>query len=126
MPGGPLQKGVAAIGDGLVTGAMVGYFHAIEHPNGFNNLYYKISTKTKTNNTNINGVSKFMSDDDSEKWSDILAQLVKAFGMELKPSDLPFDVVSQHLAIIYLLFFFSFRYNSTYNCIYINCFNVLL
>ena len=107
MPGGPLQKGATAIGAGTIMAAVVGYFHAVEHPNGFNNIINKVSSENKDsikmdqNKT----ISKFTSDDDSTI-SDILAEIVKALGMEPKPTDLPFDVlVNQHLAIIYLLFF---------------------
>ena len=47
-----------------------------------------------------------MSNDNDEWLSNLLAQLVKACGMEPKPTDLPLDVlVNQHAVIIYLLFF---------------------
>ena len=108
MPGGPLQKGAAALAAGTTISAAVAYFHAVEHPNGFNNLYSKIISKNSINNDSVtnNKVSKFISDDNSEQWADILAKLVKTFGLEPKSSDLSFDVlVNQHLAIIYILYF---------------------
>ena len=107
IPAGPLQKGATAIGAGTIMAAVVGYFHAVEHPNGFNNIINKVSSENK-DSVKMDGkktISKFTSDDDSTI-SDILAEIVKALGMEPKPTDLPFDVlVNQHLAIIYLLFF---------------------
>lgn len=107
MPGGPLQKGAAAVLTGAVSGITVGYFHAIEHPNGFNNFWKKVMEKSDITNGSINkGVSRFMSDDDSEFWSNLLAKLVKILGMEPKSNNLPLDVlVNQHGAMHYLLFF---------------------
>ena len=110
MPGGPLQRGAAAVAVGAAAAVTVGYFHAVEHPNGFNNMVNRVTSNSNSNNTNSfsgnNTASKFMSDDNDEWLSNLLAQLVKACGMEPKPTDLPLDVlVNQHAVIIYLLFF---------------------
>ena len=68
----------------------------------------KITNKDNTNNikaSNNGSISKFNSDD-SDWMSDMLAQVIKSFGMQPKDHDLSFDVLlNQHLVIIYLLFF---------------------
>jgi len=114
MPGGPLQKGIAAVSAGAVVSGIVGYFQAVEHPNGFNNIVNKVITKnnidkvTPTSTSNKSDtISKFMpGDNDGDKLGDMLASVIKAFGMEPKSTDMPLeDLVNQHAVIIYLLFF---------------------
>jgi hypothetical protein len=114
MPGGPLQKGIAAVSAGAVVSGIVGYFHAVEHPNGFNNIVNKVITKnnkvTPTSTSNKSDtISKFIpGDNDGDKLGDMLASVIKAFGMEPKPTDMPLeDLVNQHAVIIYLLFFIT-------------------
>jgi len=93
-----------------MTGVIT-YYHAVEHPNEFNNLLNKLSNKNNVinNNDSINNVSKFMSGDDNSKtWINLLVKIIKGLGMEPKVTDLSYDVlVNQYLLIMYCLFFLS-------------------
>lgn len=71
---------------------------------------YRCRAVMITNSLSNKNISKYMSIDDSEFWSDLLIKIVKTFGMKFKSSNLPLDIlINRYEAIHYLLFFIIVR-----------------